>query len=289
MARCRQSPQVRGLTPVLSLLQQDRSVHYTVMPHGRSGRSSVSGIVATVFGATGFIGRYIVNHLGRIGSQVIIPYRCDEYDLLYLRPMGDLGQFIFLEWDSRDKDSTRKALENSHVVINLIGRDWETKNFKYEDVFVSIPRDIARLSKQSGVEKLIHFSHLNSDSKSPSKYLRTKAEGEKVVREEFPDAIIMKPADVYGREDRFINTYAEMRRFGGVPMIGFGKKTVKQPVYVVDVARAIINAIKDPDSKGKTYTLVGPHRYILYDMVKYLYSVMHRPFLMYPLPRPIYQ
>uniref|UniRef100_A0A8C6XUU3 NADH dehydrogenase [ubiquinone] 1 alpha subcomplex subunit 9, mitochondrial n=1 Tax=Naja naja TaxID=35670 RepID=A0A8C6XUU3_NAJNA len=247
-----------GIHPgVLSLLQQDRSVHYTVMPHGRSGRSSVSGIVATVFGATGFIGRYIVNHLGRVGSQVVIPYRCDEYDLLYLRPMGDLGQLIFLEWDSRDKDSTRKALENSHVVINLIGRDWETKNFKYEDVFVSIPRDIARLSKQAGVEKLIHFSHLNSDSESPSKYLRTKAEGEKVVREEFPDAIIMKPADVYGREDRFINTYADMRRFGGVPMIGFGKKTVKQPVYVVDVARAIINAIKDPDSKGKTYALVG--------------------------------
>uniref|UniRef100_A0A670XLS0 NADH dehydrogenase [ubiquinone] 1 alpha subcomplex subunit 9, mitochondrial n=1 Tax=Pseudonaja textilis TaxID=8673 RepID=A0A670XLS0_PSETE len=278
-----------GIHPgVLSLLQQDRSIHYTVMPHGRSGRSSVSGIVATVFGATGFIGRYIVNHLGRIGSQVIIPYRCDEYDLLYLRPMGDLGQLIFLEWDSRDKDSTRKALENSHVVINLIGRDWETKNFKYEDVFVTIPRDIARLSKQSGVEKLIHFSHLNSDSKSPSKYLRTKAEGEKVVREEFPDAIIMKPADIYGREDRFINTYAEMRRFGGVPMIGFGKKTVKQPVYVGDVARAIINTIKDPDSKGKTYALVGPHRYILYDMVKYLYSVMHRPFRTYPLPSPIY-
>ncbi|XP_060548635.1 NADH dehydrogenase [ubiquinone] 1 alpha subcomplex subunit 9, mitochondrial [Pantherophis guttatus] len=278
-----------GISPgVLSLLQQDRSIHYTVMPHGRSGRSSVSGIVATVFGATGFMGRYLVNQLGRIGSQVVIPYRCDEYDLLYLRPMGDLGQLIFLEWDSRDRDSTRRALENSHVVINLVGRDWETRNFKYEDVFVSIPRDIARLSKEAGVEKLIHFSHLNSDSKSPSKYLRTKAEGEKVVREEFPDAIIMKPSDIYGREDRFLNSYAEMRRFGGVPMIGFGKKTVKQPVYVVDVARAIINAIKDPDSKGKTYALVGPHRYLLYDMVKYLYSVMHRPFLLYPLPSPIY-
>ncbi|XP_070611305.1 NADH dehydrogenase [ubiquinone] 1 alpha subcomplex subunit 9, mitochondrial [Erythrolamprus reginae] len=279
-----------GISPgVLSLLQQDRSVHYTVMPHGRSGRSSVSGIVATVFGATGFVGRYIVNHLGRIGSQVIIPYRCDEYDLLYLRPMGDLGQLIFMEWDSRDQDSTRRALENSHVVINLVGRDWETRNFKYEDVFVSIPREIARLSKEAGVEKLIHFSHLNSDSKSPSKYLRTKAEGEKVVREEFPDAIIMKPSDIYGSEDRFLNFFAGMRRIGGVPMVGFGKKTVKQPIYVVDVARAIVNAIRDPGSKGKTYALVGPHRYMLYDMVKYVYSVMHRPFFMYPLPGPIYR
>ncbi|XP_015685581.1 NADH dehydrogenase [ubiquinone] 1 alpha subcomplex subunit 9, mitochondrial-like, partial [Protobothrops mucrosquamatus] len=229
---------------VLSLLQQDRSIHYSVMPHGRSGRSSVSGIVATVFGATGFLGRYIVNHLGRIGSQVVIPYRCDEYDLLYLRPMGDLGQLIFMEWDARDKDSTWRAVENSHVVINLVGRDWETS--------------------------------------------RVQAEGEKVVRAEFPDAIIMKPSDIYGREDRFLNYYAGLRRFGGVPIVGFGKKTVKQPVYVVDVARAVMNAIKDPDSKGKTYALVGPHRYFLYDMIKFLYSVMHRPFLTYPLPRPLF-
>ncbi|KAK9399336.1 NADH dehydrogenase [Crotalus adamanteus] len=272
----------------LSLLQQDRSIHYSAMPHGRSGRSSVSGIVATVFGATGFLGRYIVNHLGRVGSQVIIPYRCDEYDLLYLRPMGDLGQLIFMEWDARDKDSTWRAVENSHVVINLVGRDWETRNFSFEEVFVSFPREIARLSKQAGVEKLIHFSHLNADSQSPSKYLRTKAEGEKVVRAEFPDAIIMKPSDVYGREDRFLNYYAGMRQFVGVPIVGFGKKTVKQPVYVVDVARAVTNAIKDPDSKGKTYALVGPHRYFLYDMIKFVYSVMHRPFLTFPLPRPLF-
>ncbi|XP_063164466.1 NADH dehydrogenase [ubiquinone] 1 alpha subcomplex subunit 9, mitochondrial [Candoia aspera] len=278
-----------GISPwVLPVLQQDRSIHYSVMPHGRSGRSSVSGIVATVFGATGFLGRYVVNHLGRVGSQVVIPYRCDEYDLLHLRPMGDLGQIIFMEWDARDKDSIQRALEHSNVVVNLIGREWETRNFKYEDVFVTIPRDIARLSKKAGVDKLIHFSHLNSDSKSPSKYLRNKADGEKVVREEFPDAIIMKPSEIYGIEDGFLNYYANMRRFGGVPLLAFGGKTVKQPVYVVDVARAIINAIKDPDSKGKTYALTGPNRYLLYDLVKYIYVVMHRPFFPYSLPRPLY-
>uniref|UniRef100_A0A7N5JPI1 NADH dehydrogenase [ubiquinone] 1 alpha subcomplex subunit 9, mitochondrial n=1 Tax=Ailuropoda melanoleuca TaxID=9646 RepID=A0A7N5JPI1_AILME len=79
-----------------------------------------------------------------------------------------------------------------------------------------------------------------------------------------------------------------MRQFGGVPLLAFGKKTVKQPVYVVDVARAVINAIKDPDSKGKTYALTGPNRYLLYDLVKYIYVVMHRPFFPYPLPRPLY-
>ncbi|XP_062990469.1 NADH dehydrogenase [ubiquinone] 1 alpha subcomplex subunit 9, mitochondrial [Elgaria multicarinata webbii] len=278
-----------GASPsALPVLQQDHKVHYSVIPHGRSGRSSVSGITATVFGATGFLGRYVVNRLGRIGSQVIIPYRCDQYDIMYLRPMGDLGQLLFMEWDSRNKDSTRRALEHSNVVINLVGKEWETRNFKYEDVFVNIPRDIAHLSREAGVEKIIHISHLNANMKSPSKYLRNKAVGERVVREEFPDAVIMKPSEMFGREDLFFNHYANMRWFVGVPLIAFGKKTVKQPVYVVDVAKAIISAIKDPDSKGKTYTLTGPNRYLLHDLVEYIYAVLHRPYLPYPLPRPLY-
>ncbi|XP_005040230.1 PREDICTED: NADH dehydrogenase [ubiquinone] 1 alpha subcomplex subunit 9, mitochondrial [Ficedula albicollis] len=265
-----------------------RQVHHAVIPHGRSGRSSVSGIVATVFGATGFLGRYVVNRLGRIGSQVIIPYRCDQYDLMYLRPMGDLGQLLFMEWDCRDKDSIQRAVQHSNVVINLIGKEWETKNFKFEDEFVNIPQIIAQISKEAGVEKFIHISHLNADMRSPSKYLRNKAVGEKIVREEFPDAVILKPSEMFGREDRFLNHYANMRWFGGVPLVSLGKKTVKQPVYVVDVAKAIINAIKNPDAKGKTYALAGPHRYLLYDMVEYIYTVSHHPFIPYPLPRPLY-
>ncbi|KAJ7423129.1 NADH dehydrogenase [ubiquinone] 1 alpha subcomplex subunit 9, mitochondrial [Willisornis vidua] len=242
-------PGISVLAGAPSVLQQHRQVHHAVIPHGRSGRSSVSGIVATVFGAT-----------GRIGSQVIIPYRCDQYDLMYLRPMGDLGQLLFFEWDCRDKDSIRRAVEHSNVVINLVGKEWETRNFKFEDEFINIPQSIAQISREAGVETLIHISHLNANMKSPSKYLRTKAVGEKVVREEFPNAIILKPSEMFGREDRFLNHYANMRWFGGVPLIALGKKTVKQPVYVVDVAKAIINAIKNPDAKGKTYALAGLSR-----------------------------
>ncbi|XP_074907760.1 NADH dehydrogenase [ubiquinone] 1 alpha subcomplex subunit 9, mitochondrial [Buteo buteo] len=285
----RAGPGVSVLAVAPSVLQQHHQVHHAVIPHGRSGRSSVSGIVATVFGATGFLGRYVVNRLGRIGSQVIIPYRCDQYDLMYLRPMGDLGQLLFLEWDCKDKDSIRRAVEHSNVVINLVGKEWETKNFSFEDEFVNIPKSIAQITREAGVETLIHISHLNASMKSPSKYLRSKAVGENVVREEFPDAIILKPSEMFGREDRFLNHYANMRWFGGVPLISLGKKTVKQPVYVVDVAKAIINAIKDPDAKGKTYALAGPNRYLLYDMVEYIYAVCFRTFLPYPLPRPLYR
>ncbi|KAG7229784.1 hypothetical protein INR49_012493 [Caranx melampygus] len=99
----------------------------------------------------------------------------------------------------------------------------------------------------------------------------------------------MKPSEMFGREDRFFNYYANMRWFGNaIPLMSLGKKTVKQPVYVVDVAKAIINAVRDPDANGKTYALVGPNRYLLHDLVEYIYAVAHRPFVPYPLPRPLY-
>ncbi|XP_063301459.1 NADH dehydrogenase [ubiquinone] 1 alpha subcomplex subunit 9, mitochondrial [Pelobates fuscus] len=280
---------VKSLVTRIPIVLQQRKVHHTLLPHGKGGRSSVSGVVATVFGATGFLGRYVVNRLGRIGSQVIIPYRCDIYDTMYLRPMGDLGQLVFMEWNARDKDTIRKAVEYSNVVINIVGREYETKNFSFDDVFVNIPKEIATISREAGVEKFIHVSHLNADMKSPSKYLRTKAVGEQVVREAFPNAIIIKPSEMFGREDRFLNHYANMRWFGGVPLISFGKKTVKQPIYVVDVARAIMGVLTDPDSDGKTYALAGPNRYLLHDLVEYIFGVTHRPFFPYPLPRPLYR
>ncbi|XP_063762885.1 NADH dehydrogenase [ubiquinone] 1 alpha subcomplex subunit 9, mitochondrial [Eleginops maclovinus] len=195
------SPAVLSAASVTTV--QLRKLHHAVLPKGKGGRSSSSGIAATVFGATGFLGRYVVNRLCRIGSQVVIPHRCDQYDVMYLRPMGDLGQLLFMEWDARNKDSIKRALEHSNVVINLVGREWETSNYRFEDVF--------------------------------------------------PDEIIMKPSEMFGREDS-----SDMRWFGNaVPLISQGKKTVKQPVHVVDVAKAIVNAIRDPDANGKTYALVG--------------------------------
>uniref|UniRef100_A0A672HNX2 NADH dehydrogenase [ubiquinone] 1 alpha subcomplex subunit 9, mitochondrial n=1 Tax=Salarias fasciatus TaxID=181472 RepID=A0A672HNX2_SALFA len=235
---------------------QQRKLHHAVIPKGKGGRSSSSGIAATVFGATGFLGRYVW-------------HRC--------------------EWDARNKDSIKRALEHSNVVINLVGREWETRNYRFEDVFVSIPQQIAKAAREAGITKFVHMSHLNADIRSPSKYLRNKAVGETAVRDEFPEAIIMKPSEVFGREDRFFNYYANMRWFGNaIPLISLGKDSVKQPVYVVDVAKAIINAVKDPDANGKTFALVGPNRYLLHDLVEYIYAVAHRQFVPYPLPRPFY-
>ncbi|KAL3061934.1 hypothetical protein OYC64_009952 [Pagothenia borchgrevinki] len=281
------SPAVLSAASVTSV--QQRKLHHAVLPKGKGGRSSSSGIAATVFGASGFLGRYLVNRLGRIGSQVVIPYRCDPYHVKHLKLMGDLGQLIFMDWDARNKDSIKRAMEHSNVVINLVGREWETSNYRFEDVHVNIPQQIAKATREAGITKFIHVSHLNADIRSLSKYLRNKAVGESAVRDEFPDAIIMKPSEVFGREDKFINYFAYMRWFGNaIPLISRGMKTEKQPVYVVDVAKAIVNAITDPDANGKTYALVGPNRYLLHDLVEYIYAVAHKRFVAYPLPRPLY-
>lgn len=178
---------------------------------GTGGRSSFNGVVATVFGATGFTGRYICNRLGKIGSQLIIPYRADFYEAMRLKLCGDLGQVLFQPYHLNDEKSIEKAVRYSNVVINLVGRDWETKNFKFNDVHVEGARRIARIAKEAGVKRFIHVSALNASEKPKphllkkgSGFLQSKWKGEMAVREEFPEAVIFRPADIYGQEDRFL-------------------------------------------------------------------------------------
>lgn len=118
---------------------------------------------------------------------------------------------------------------------------------------------------------MIHLSALNAEPnpeghilKGGSNFLRSKYHGELAVRDEFPEATIIRPADIYGSEDRFLRYYAHVwrRQFRSMPLWYKGERTVKQPVYVTDVAQAIVNCAKDPDTAGKVYQAVG------YDIIK---------------------
>lgn len=102
--------------------------------------------------------------------QLILPYRGDHYGALRLKLVGDLGQVLFAPYDLRDEESIKKAVQYSHVVINLVGRDWETKNFTFDDVHVKGARTLARLAKEAGVEKFIHVSALNATSNPQVRY-----------------------------------------------------------------------------------------------------------------------
>lgn len=250
-------------------VQQGRSFSNAAVAMGASsthmdiklggGRQSVSGVTATVFGCNGFIGRYVVNRLGRIGSQVVLPYRGDGMNTRHLKPMGDLGQMVFLPIDMTDEDSIRNAVKNSNVVINLIGSQHETNNYSYHDVNVKVIHRIAKIAKEAGgVKRFIHVSACGADINATSKFLATKAEGEQVVKDYFPEATIIRPTQIYGDEDKYLNRIADMLNFFPiVPLVGSGDQKV-QPIYVQDVAQCIVNAMVNSDAPGKTYTLGGP-------------------------------
>ncbi|CAK1578227.1 unnamed protein product [Parnassius mnemosyne] len=263
----------------------DNKFNLAAYKRGTGGRSSFNGIVATVFGCTGFVGRYVVNKLGKIGTQMILPYRSDFYDASRLKVAGDLGQVLFTPFDIRDEASIAKAVQYSNVVINLIGRDYETKNFKYKDVHVEGPRRIARICREMGVERLIHLSYLNAEKnpkplvmKTPSMYKISKYLGECAVREEFPTATILRASDIYGSEDRFLRSIASGWRLHShfMPVYKNGMETIKQPVFVSDVAQGIVNAARDPDTRCQVYQAIGPKRYLLGDLIDWFYKLMRK-------------
>lgn len=121
-----------------------KTTNLSSLKRGTGGRSSFNGMVVTVFGCTGFVGRYVGNKFGKIGSQCLFPYRGDHSEVNRLKLVGDLGQVLFHFYNLNDMDSIRKAITYSNVVVNLVGRDWETKNFKFNDVHVEGARNIAR-------------------------------------------------------------------------------------------------------------------------------------------------
>lgn len=218
------------------------------------GRSAVSGHTVTVFGCTGFLGRYIVSKLAKEGTQVIVPYR-DEDKKRHLKVTGDLGVVVPLEWDARNPDQIHECVRHSDTVYNLTGLDWESRNFSYEDVNVKTAGLIAEVCAQSNVDQLIHVSHLNANPNSSSRFYRTKYDGERAVRNAFPDATIVRPGPMFGAEDWFLNAAAQYPALFKLN----GGNTKFMPVHVLDVAKALKVMLDAPvTSVASTFHLAGP-------------------------------
>ncbi|XP_052798212.1 NADH dehydrogenase [ubiquinone] 1 alpha subcomplex subunit 9, mitochondrial-like [Mya arenaria] len=260
------------------------SANITNYNRGTGGRSSFSGLVVTVFGAKGTLGRFIVNRFGRIGSQVVVPYRGCPSDVRDLKLMGDLGQILFNPFELRDEESVRQVCQYSNIVINCIGKEFETRNYTYDQVHVEGARTIAKVAKQCGVERLIHVSALNAGNPG-SKWHKSKLAGEEAVLYEFPEATIFRPADFVDVNDKFCNYYmsnartiTKFRPFYGQSILKNylhfhnGGHQIKMPVLIRNVATGIVNAIKDPSTCGQIYQCVGPHAYTLRDLVTFIWT-----------------
>lgn len=243
----------------------------------KGGRSSVSGVRATVFGCSGFVGRYVVNRLGRLGTQCVLPYRGDGMNVRHLKLMGDLGQMVPLPYDLSSPDTIKRVVDRSNVVINLIGNMHQTRNYNYHDTHVKVTHRICKVAAESGtVDKFIHVSAYGADHNSPSEFLRTKAAGEDAVRDFFPNATIIRPTQIFGHEDKFINRYANfMNLTMMIPVLSPQGKV--QPVFVQDVAQAIVNAIAATEAPGKIYNLAGPDVFTYEQLMEIISKEIVRP------------
>lgn len=178
-------------------------------------------------------------------------------------------------------------MSRSNVVVNLIGRFYETKNFKFADVHVEGARALAAAARKAGVERFVHVSCLGASQTSPSAFLRSKGDGEAAVLSEFPDAIIMRPAATFGWEDDFLLRYAQqMRRFKWVVVANDGKAK-RQPVFVENVADAIMSALNRPEAFGQTFELGGPDVLDVRAILKVVAQDIRMDFRALPLPLPL--
>ncbi|CAL5436484.1 unnamed protein product [Camellia sinensis] len=255
---------------------------------GTGGRSSVSGIISAVFGATGFLGRYLVQRLAKMGSQVLVPFRGSEDSHRHLKLMGDLGQIVPMKYNPRDENSIKAVMAKANVVINLIGREYETRNYSFEEVNHSMAEQLAVIAKEhGGIMRFIHVSCLGASLSSPSRMLRAKAAAEEAIMQELPEATIMRPAVMIGTEDRVLNNWAHFaKNYSFLPLIGDGSTKI-QPVYVVDVASGIVAALKDDGtSMGKVYELGGPDVFTVHQLADLMYDTIREypHFVKVPVP-----
>lgn len=238
--------------------------------------------LVVVFGGSGFVGRHVVRALARRGYRVRVA--CRRPDLAgHLQPLGNVGQIQAVQANLRFRKSVDQAVIGADHVINLVGILTESGRQKFGSVHEFGARAVAEAARGAGA-RLTHVSALGADMQSPSAYARTKARGEKAVRETVPDATIFRPSIIFGPEDRFFNRFAAMTRYSpALPLIG-GGETRFQPVYVADVAEAVALSVDGVAVAGSTYELGGPVVASFRQCLEEMLAVVERKRLLVPLP-----
>ena len=240
----------------------------------------------TVFGASGFIGRYVVRALAKAGYRVRAATRRPHlaYDL---KPMGAVGQIQLVQANLRNPDSVERALEGASGVINLVGILFESGRQSFDSLQSEGAKLVAEKAAEAGVERFVQISAIGAHVDSASRYARTKALGEQAVRAAIPTATVLRPSIVFGTEDQFFNKFADMARFApALPLIG-GGKTKFQPVWCADVAAAAVTALDTDAARGRVYELGGPQVYTFREVLEFILTAIRRKRLLIPVPFPI--
>lgn len=231
--------------------------------------------IVTVVGGSGFIGRYVVQRFARAGAVVRVATR-HPASAQFLKPMGDVGQVTPILTNIRNAESLARAVAGADVVVNLVGILHEGGKQRFQAVQADGPAALGRAAAAAGVSRLVHVSAIGADANGAASYARTKALGEQGLRAAFPAATVLRPSVVFGPEDNFFNMFAALARLPmPLPLIG-GGGTRFQPVYVGDVADAVVACVADPATAGQTYELGGPQVYTFRQLLEVMLKEIDR-------------
>ena len=237
--------------------------------------------LVTIFGGSGFVGRYIARRMAKEGWRVRIAVRRPN-EATFVKPYGAVGQVEPVFCNIRSDDSVRAAMSGADAVVNCVGILSPSGANQFGSVQHEGAARVARIASEEGVGQLVHLSSIGSNVNSKSAYSRTKALGEQAVQELFPAAVILKPSVIFGPEDGFFNKFAKMSRFGPVlPIVG--GNTRYQPVYVDDVAQAAVRGVTG-QAKAGIYELGGPDTETFNELMARMLDLIQRRRVVLDLP-----
>ncbi len=240
--------------------------------------------LVTIFGGTGFVGRYVARRMAKEGWRVRCACRRPN-DSPFVRTYGVVGQVEPVFCNIRDDDSVRDVTRGADAVVNCVGLLAEAGPQTFEALQQAGAARIARIAAEEGVSELVQISAIGAREDAPSDYARTKAMGEAAVREAFPRAVILRPSIVFGHEDEFFNRFGGMARMSPIlPLVGAGTKF--QPVYVDDVAAAIQMGVEGKAAPG-IYELGGPDVSTFREWMVELLAIVKRRALIVNTPMPV--
>jgi len=241
--------------------------------------------LVTVFGGSGFIGAQAVRQLAKDGWRIRVAVR-NPAKAYAMRLHGDVGQIDIVQANVRNEPSLRRALAGASAAVNLVAVARETGRQGFQALHVMGAHNVAAAARAEGVSRLVQVSALGADAQSPSKYARTKAEGEAAARAIYPDAVVVRPSVVFGPQDDFFNRFAAMAQVSpALPLVG-GGHTRFQPVFVGDVGKALARVAAWPEAAGRTYELGGPAVFTFRRLMELMLAEIGKRRLLVPLPFP---
>lgn len=237
--------------------------------------------LVTIYGGSGFVGRYIARRMAKAGWRVRVAVRRPN-QALHVKPYGAVGQVTPVFCNIRDDASVRAAMQGADAVVNCVGILFEQGRNQFDPVQAEGAGRIARIASDMGITKMVHLSAIGADAQSDSLYQRSKSEGEALVTQHFPTAVILRPSVIFGMEDQFFNRFAGMARFSPfLPVVG--ADTAFQPVYVDDVAAAAQKAIEGAVAPG-IYELGGPEAATFRSLMERMLTEIHRKRIIVNIP-----